>query len=99
VVERYALIQDRPVEPDCPSAAEGRLIRGIGIVLIEVGRPGFGIERHVFEPEAAIIALFDELIAWTGGLGGSQFEVLKGIFLEVGGREPEQAFGDKKSPS
>ena len=77
-------------------ARKDGLIRSSGKVLIKVGKSGLGIERHVFEPGTGIIAFFDELVAWTGGKGGSQFQILEVIALKVGGREPEQAFGDKK---
>src|SRR4029077_11164559 len=70
--------------------------RSSGKVLIEIRKTGLGIEREVFDPGTSIIPFFDELVAWTGGKGGSQFQVLERVLLKVGGCKPEQAFGDKK---
>jgi len=95
VVERDAIIQDRPVEFERPAAAEGGLIIRDPEIFIKVGETGLCVQRHILQ-DAREISPLDKLIARSAGKGGSHFKILERVLLKVGGRKPEQAFGEKE---
>lgn len=86
---------ERPIPFDGPSATRAGFVVGDFEILVEVRRTGFRPERHVLEDPAQVTTV-EELIAGTGGERRAQFQVLKGVLLEVGRREPVQPLRQKK---
>ena len=86
---------ERPIPFDGPSAPRAGFVVGEFEIFIEVGRAGFRPERHILEDSRQVTAV-EELIAGTGRECGAQFQVLKGVLLEVGRREPIQPLRQKE---
>jgi hypothetical protein len=82
------------INPLAPKMTEAEFDKAKRI-FIEVGRAGFRPERHILEDSRQVTAV-EELIAGTGRECGAQFQVLKGVLLEVGRREPIQPLRQKE---
>ena len=93
--QRNAIVEEWPVPLQGHACAKTRLVVSRAEIFIEVGYPGFGVEGHIFE-DAGEVSPFDELIAGSGGEGGSHLQILEAIVFEIGGGEPVEPFGKKE---